>query len=115
MTANKLHRFMAIGILIGILILFVGTLLIVSANYMDPAEERDPDDQDDARDLQRNIATSGGLINGIGLFLLGLFIVLPLMIIRDLSDKQRAMLVIILASVILGFSFLSLGFVYFRF
>jgi hypothetical protein len=113
MTAERLHRFMAIGILIGILILFVGTLLIVSANFMDPYEETDPDDLDNALDLQRNVGTSGGLINCIGLFLMGIFIVLPLMIIRELSDKQRAMLVIILASVILGFSFLSLGFVYF--
>ena len=113
MTAGRLHKFMAIGIIIGIIILFVGTLLIISANYMDPTDERDADDVEKASDLQRNLATTGGLINGIGLFLMGMFLVLPLMIIQDLSNKQRMMLVIILAAVIIGFSFLTLTYAYF--
>lgn len=93
MTARNMHRILAIGVLIGVIILFVGTLLIVSSAYVT-----------DDWELQNNLHTSGRLIDGIGLFLTGLLLAIPLMVIRDLTVKQRALLVIILAAVIIGFT-----------
>jgi len=101
-SAEKLPKLLAIFILIGIIILFIGALLTSSAGFI----KVEGDDAEDDRDLKRNLTAGGHLMGGIGLLLTGLFIVLPLMIIKDLSDNQRILLGILLMAVILGFSLL---------
>lgn len=103
-TPEGMPKILAIGILIGIILLFVGSMIFVAASYMDPSEEEDAEDRDDAYDLQRNLYTSSRLVGAIGLFLTGIFTVLPLMLIKDLSTTQRIMLIGIIAAIIIGFT-----------
>ena len=104
-SADKLPKLLAIFLLIGIIILFIGALLTSSAGFIKIRYD-DPDDTEADQDMKRTLTASGHLMGGIGLLLTGLFIVLPLMIIKDLSDKQRILLGILIMAVILGFSLL---------
>jgi len=81
-------------------------MIFVAAAYMDPAEEEDAEDRDKAVDLQRNLFTSSRLVGAIGLFLIGIFTVLPLMLIKDLTTTQRIMLIGVIAAIIIGFTLL---------
>lgn len=107
-TPQGMPKIVAIGILIGLILLFVGSMISVGAGFMDPSEEDDAEKQDDQRDLQRNLVNTSRLVNAIGLFLAGLFVILPLMLIKDLSTNQRIMLVILLVAIIVGFTLTSL-------
>jgi hypothetical protein len=91
-TSANLAKTLGIGFLIVIILLFVGSLLSVSATFVDeyPAEVR----------------AVGVLIAAIGLFLGGIFVALPLMQIRDLSKYQKATLIILLSALIIGFGLL---------
>ena len=99
-TAEKLPKLLAIFMLIGIIILFVGALLTSTAGFI----KIEGDDAEDDADLKRNLTSAGHLMGGIALFLMGLFVVIPLMVIKDLSDRQKLLIGIFLMAIILGFS-----------
>ena len=92
---------MALGILIGIILLFIGGLLTAGAMYMKPKDEG-------GIDTQRILFASGVMIDSVGLFLMAIFLVMPLLIVKDLTDKQRTLLIILIAAVIIGFVLLTI-------
>jgi hypothetical protein len=106
-TPEGLPKIVAIGILLGIILLFVGSMLYVSAYYMDPSEEDDAEKRDDAVDFQRTLLASSVLMNAIGLLLAGIFVILPLMLIKNLKTNQRLMLIALIAAIIIGFAFIQ--------
>ncbi len=101
-TADKIPKFIAIGILIGILLLFIGALLSSTAISV----KVEGQDSEDEEDLQRNLRAGGHFMGSIGMFLIGLFVVLPLLLAKDLSDRQKQLMGILLLAVIIGFSLL---------
>ena len=103
-TPEGFPRILAFGLLIGIILLFVGSMIFVSAAYMDPDEEDNADKRDDAYDFQRNLYASSRLFGAIGLLLTGIFVILPLVLIKGLSTNQRFMLIVIISAIIIGFT-----------
>ena len=65
-TADKVPKFIAIGVLIGIILLFVGALLSSTAITV---EIKDDDDVD----LVRNLLAGAHFMGSIGMFLIGIF------------------------------------------
>jgi hypothetical protein len=102
-TSEGLGRVLAIGLLIGIIILFIGAALTSGAQFIKPEDE---DDQD----LKRSLYASGTLVGSIGLLLMGIFIVLPMMVIKDLTDAQKTLLIIVSTGIIIGFGLLISSF-----
>lgn len=105
--ANNLQKILAFGLLFGIIILLVGAILSASSGFISVDPEDDLDDQKDDQDLIGNLAASGQLVGAIGLFIIALFVILPLLQINDLSDKQRKLLMLLMMAVIIGFAFLT--------
>ncbi len=104
-SADNINKFVGLGLLMGIILLFIGTMMNGSASLV-KLEGLSGDDYEDARDLQRNLYGGGIIIDGIGLFIISFFILLPLLLIRDLGDKQRYILILIAAAVIVGYTIL---------
>jgi cytochrome bd-type quinol oxidase subunit 1 len=75
-------------------------MLATGAKYIEVEKE------DDA-DFQRNLSASGHLMAGVGLFIVALFVLLPFLMIRDLSEKQKNMLVLLLIAILIGFTVLA--------
>ena len=67
-TKENVPKFLAFGLLISYLLLFIGAMLTAGGSFIDPADG----------DLKRNLLASGILIDGIGLFMASIFIILPL-------------------------------------
>lgn len=101
--ANNLQKILAIGLLLGIIVLLIGAMLTASADFI-KIDAKDPEDD---LDLQRNLDASGHLLGGIGLFLTALFVLLPLLLIHDLSEKQQKLLMLLMMAIIIGFAFLA--------
>ncbi len=102
-TTENIPSFMGLGLLIGIILLFVGTMITAGGMYVD-VESLDSDDAD----LKRNLLASGVLIDGIGLFLAAIFIVLPLLLVKNIGDKQKTFMILLLGAIIIGFSLLAI-------
>lgn len=98
-TSGSLQRLLAVGILICVIMLFVGSMLTAGGMYVKTEDSG-------ARDLKRNLAASGVLLGAIGLFLLGLFATLAFMQIHDLSDQQKQGILILMAAIFIGFAML---------
>jgi hypothetical protein len=91
-TSENLERMLGIAALIGVIMLFVGALLAGGANFADR--------------YQSEVYGGGKLIAGIGLFIAGLFVILPIMTVRDLSKQQKYLLFILTAAIIIAFALL---------
>ncbi|MCK5561182.1 MAG: hypothetical protein KAJ51_11330 [Thermoplasmata archaeon] len=104
--ANNLQKILAIGLLLGIIILLVGAILSASSGFI-KFDEKDLKDAQDDKDLARSLGAAGQLVGAIGLFIIALFVILPLLLIHDLSDKQRKMLILLMMAIIIGFAFLT--------
>ena len=100
-SSENIYKLMALGLLIGIILLFIGGMLTAGAMYMKPKDEG-------GFDTQRVLYASGVLIDSIGLFLMAIFLVIPLLIVKDLNDKQRTLIIILAAAVIVGFVLLTI-------
>jgi len=90
-----LPKMVGIGILICVIMLFLGTLLTAGALYI----------KDDI-DLQRNLLATTVLVGGIGLFILGLFASIAFLGKKNLSEHQLKLLVILLAITIFALAIL---------
>jgi hypothetical protein len=99
-TKENVPRLMALGLFIGIILLFIGSMLTAGAIMMEP-------DAKDPGETKRTLLGAGVLIDGIGLFIMSIFIVLPLLIVRDLDEKQRTLIIILTAAIIIGFALLT--------
>jgi hypothetical protein len=99
-SAKNLHKILAIGLLIGIICLFIGAMAAAGGKFIKVEKE------DDA-DLQRNLSAVGHLMGGVGLFLVALFVLLPFLMIKDLSDKQKNMLILLFIAILIGFTILA--------
>jgi hypothetical protein len=91
-TSANLSKMVAIGLLVGIILLFVAGLLAGGAYFADQNFG--------------DVVGGAKILGSIGLFLAGIFIVLPLMTVRDLTEEQKLFIIIILAGIIVGFAFL---------
>jgi hypothetical protein len=98
-TAANLNKFISIGVLICVIMLFVGNMINASAYYMDL------DDSDDY-EAQRNRMGAAIAVGGIGLFILGLFAAIAFLQIRDLTDHQKLVLGIIVMGTIFALAIL---------
>ena len=93
MTSSRdLHKFLSIGLLIGIMILFAGAILSGIGSF----------DWEDAS-ISYTLWAVGKIVGGVGLFLTALFVIIPLMTVDDLSDYQRGFIIILMAAIIIGF------------
>ncbi len=99
-TTENTPSFMGLGLLIGIILLFIGTMFTAVGMFV---EVESSDDED----LQRNLLASGVLIDGIGLFLAAIFIVLPLLLVKNIGDKQKTFMILLLGAIIIGFALLA--------
>jgi hypothetical protein len=101
--ASNLQRILAIGLLLGVIILLLGAILSASSGLI-KFDDKDPEDD---QDLARSLSASGQLVGAFGLFIIAIFVILPMMLIHDLSDKQRKMLILLMMAIIIGFAFLT--------
>ena len=93
MTSSRdLHKFLSIGLLIGIIILFAGAILSGLGSF----------DWDDSF-INSTLWAVGKIVGGVGLFLTALFVIIPLMTVNDLTDYQRGFIIILMAAIIIGF------------
>jgi hypothetical protein len=100
-TPQNVPKLMALGLLLGIILLFIGSMLTAGGHYVKLEDEDD-------YDLQRNMLASGNLVAGIGLFIGALFFIIPLLMIRDIEEKHKTLLVLLLAAIIVGFALLQI-------
>ncbi|MHA2431415.1 MAG: hypothetical protein ACXACC_10365 [Promethearchaeota archaeon] len=98
-SSRNLPKIIGIGVIVCIIMLFVGTLLTAGAYYIDV------EDADDI-DFQRSILATTVLVGGIGLFVLGLITTAAFIQIHDLSERQRIVLGMILVGTIFAFAIL---------
>jgi len=102
--ADNLQRILAMFLLLGVIVLLVGAILVSASDFV-KIDDKDPEDD---YDLQRNLDAAGHLVGAIGLFLIALLAVfLPMLLIPDLSDRQKTLLMYIMVAVIIGFAFMA--------
>ncbi len=99
--ASNLQKILAMFLLLGVIVLLVGAILTAASDFTEV-------DDSDSEDLARNLDAAGHLVGAIGLFLIALLAVfLPMLLITDLSDKQKTLLMYIMVAVIIGFAFMA--------
>jgi hypothetical protein len=98
-TAVNLNKFIAIGVLICVIMLFVGAMINTSAHYMD----RDDDDVYEKMDNRYGAAIA---VASIGPLILGLFATIAYLQIRDLTEHQKLFLGIIVMGTIFALAIL---------
>lgn len=106
-SAENFNKLVSLALLIGIICLLIGTMCTVGARLTKIDYGDDADDREAAEDQQRNLYGASVLLDGIGLFIIALFLFLLLMSSRDLTEKQVIVLIILMAAVIIGFTLLA--------
>jgi hypothetical protein len=101
-SQQNVYKLLSLGILIGIILLFIGSLMNGAGTLVEP-------DSESNQDTKRNLHGWATIVDGIGLFIISIFILLPLLLIRDLENKQRTILIILIAAIIIGYTFIMSG------
>jgi hypothetical protein len=94
-SSKDLTKELSTGLLIGIIILFAGAILRACANTTIVEY-----------DYVKYLQIGSQIVGAAGLFIMGLFVVLPIMNVKDLSDTQKLPLFILLGAIIIGFALL---------
>jgi hypothetical protein len=111
-SKDNVTKMMTLGLIIGIICLFIASMLVAGGKLTDVTYDfDDQDDRDkynDAIDFQNTMFGAAILMAGIGLFLISIFLMLPLLLIRDLDDKQKKFIIFLIGAVIIGFALLAI-------
>jgi hypothetical protein len=108
-SKENVTKLITLGLMIGIICLFIASLLAAGGKLTDMTYDFDEQDKyQDAIDFQNTMYGSAVLMAGIGLFLISIFLMLPLLVIKDLDDKHKKLIIFLIGAVIIGFALLAI-------
>lgn len=98
-SSGNIKKMLGLALVIGVIMMFVGALLVSTSGYIEV-------DDNDSRNLRRNLNATGLLLASIGIFVPAIAASYGFYSARDLSDQQKLLLTMIIGGSLIGLAIL---------